>query len=63
VSDWAYIAIAYTVVWGSLAVYALLLARRVTQARNVDRVLRDAAQAEADGNRQDDALCDAPPAP
>lgn len=62
-SNWAYVAIAYTVVWGSLAVYALLLARRVTQAREVDRVLRDSARAETEGERQDDALCDVPPAP
>jgi hypothetical protein len=41
VSNWAYVAIAYTVVWGSLAIYALILARRVAQARKVTQRLRD----------------------
>ncbi len=41
-SDWAYIAIAFTVVWGGLAVYALVLARRVTQAAEVERRLQEA---------------------
>jgi hypothetical protein len=41
VSSWTYVAIAYTVVWGALAVYALLLARRVAQAKEVERRLED----------------------
>ena len=40
-SNWAYVAIAYTVVWGSLAVYAVFLARRVAQARKAVQRLRD----------------------
>lgn len=40
-SNWAYVAIAYTVVWGSLAVYAVVLARRVAQARRAVQRLRD----------------------
>ena len=41
-SNWGYVAIAYTVVWGSLALYALLLARRVSQARKLAQQLREA---------------------
>jgi hypothetical protein len=67
VSNWAYVAIAFTVVWGSLAVYALLLARRVTQAREVSRQLSEALAEDtrADGalEEQDSSVCDAPPAP
>lgn len=39
-SNWSYVAIAYTVVWGGLALYALTLARRVHQAGRLDRQLR-----------------------
>jgi hypothetical protein len=46
VSNWGYVTIAYTVVWGSLAVYAIVLARRVSQAREVAARLRDAAYRE-----------------
>ena len=41
VSSWAYVALAYTVVWGALAVYALVLARRVRQAQRVADTLHD----------------------
>ena len=61
-SDWAYVAIAYTVVWGSLAVYAIVMARRVTQAERVERSLRDAVETEQ-SPEQDTVLCDTPPAP
>lgn len=69
-SDWAYLVIAYTVVWGALALYALLLARRVTTATALARALRDAAEEEGGSVTQerssggeDGAVCDAPPAP
>lgn len=62
-SNWGYVAIAYTVGWGSLAVYALVLARRVTQARRIARSLHDAVDAGAEPRIQDSAVCDAPPAP
>lgn len=39
-SNWWYVAIAYTVVWGALALYGLALARRVTQAQRVADRLR-----------------------
>jgi hypothetical protein len=55
VPDWAYIAMAYTVVWGALAGYALLLARRVTQAEMVDQRLQEPGP-ERDG------ACEVPPA-
>ncbi len=45
--SWAYVAIAFIVVWGALAVYALVLARRVTQAERVAQSLRD-GQAETE---------------
>jgi hypothetical protein len=57
VSEWGYVAVSFTVVWGALAVYALVLARRVTQAERVDESLRQAAQPE------DTALCDGQHAP
>lgn len=57
-SEWAYVAIAYTVAWGGLAVYALALARRVTQARKVDAALKGAAETE-----QGEVACDDPSAP
>lgn len=56
-SEWGYVAVAFTVVWAALAVYALVLARRVTQAERVDESLRQAAQPE------DTALCDGQRAP
>jgi CcmD family protein len=40
VSEWAYVAIAYTIVWGALAVYAVVLARRVAQAERVAKTMR-----------------------
>jgi hypothetical protein len=63
VSDWGYVAIAYTVVWGSLAVYAVILARRVAQANRVARRLREAGQTKSQADGPDSAICDAPPAP
>jgi hypothetical protein len=63
VSDWAYVAIAYTVVWGSLAVYAVMLARRVAQSREVARNLRDSTSAPDGGMEQDNAACDGPSVP
>lgn len=62
-SNWHYVAIAYTVTWGSLAVYGLLLARRVIQAREVERALRRTQIESTHATEQDGALCDAPPAP
>ena len=75
-SNWAYVAIAYTVVWGGLAVYGVALARRVAQARRVARELNEVVQGSPahsapphpEGTRhsvdeQDSAVCDAPPAP
>ncbi|MDQ2741842.1 MAG: hypothetical protein M3Z66_06045 [Chloroflexota bacterium] len=62
-SDWAFVAAAWTIVWGSLAMYAVVLARRVTQAREIARHLRrelDRSERKAEG---DSVLCDTPPAP
>lgn len=39
--SWGYVALAYVVVWGALAVYALILAWRVTQAQRVADSLDD----------------------
>lgn len=44
--DWGYLAIAYTIVWGSLVVYAIVLARRVMQAKEVARTLRHSLSGE-----------------
>lgn len=60
-SSWAYVAIAYTVAWGALAIYALLLARRVVQAREVARQLSEMSDAGGRVEEQDSALCDVPP--
>ncbi|MBV9278587.1 MAG: hypothetical protein JOZ41_00755 [Chloroflexi bacterium] len=59
-SNWAYVAIAYTVVWGALAGYAVLLARRVAQARHLAARLREEISGEepAEG-----VVCDTPHAP
>ena len=62
-SNWAYVAIAYTIAWGALAIYALVLARRVVQAREVARELSEAVDAGERVEEQDSALCDVPPAP
>jgi len=59
VSNWAFVAIAYAIAWGGIATYALVLARRVAQARTVSRRLEEAARQEQDP----DLACDAPPAP
>jgi hypothetical protein len=69
VSDWTYVALAFTVVWGALAIYALILARRVTQARIVadgrpqGAAPTEAHQTEPPPQDRDSAVCDAPPAP
>jgi hypothetical protein len=57
VSEWGYVAAAFTLVWASLAVYAIALARRVNQAERVDESLREAVEAE------DATACDVQPAP
>lgn len=62
VSNWAYVAIAYTVVWGALAVYALVLARRVTQARRVSRGLENSPAGSIQADQQDSTLCETPDA-
>lgn len=56
-SEWGYVAAAFTLVWASLAVYAIALARRVNQAERVDESLREAVEAE------DATACDVQPAP
>lgn len=62
-SDWTYVGVAFTIVWGSLAVYAIVLARRVSQARTVARSLRESLDSRNRQLEQDHAVCDAPPAP
>ena len=62
-SDWTYVTIAYVAVWGSLAVYALFLARRVAQAREVARRLRESSHRSDPLPEGDNSVCDAPPAP
>lgn len=56
-SEWAYVAASFTLVWAALVIYALALARRVTQAHRVDERLQEALQGE------DTATCDIQPAP
>lgn len=62
-SDWTYVAVAFTIVWGSLVIYAIVLARRVSQARAVARGLRESLESRNRHLEQDHAVCDAPPAP
>lgn len=57
VSDWGYVTLAFTIVWAALAVYGLLLARRVTQAERAVKALSDAV----DGPAGDNTVCDVPP--
>lgn len=54
-SDWSYVAIAYTLVWGGLAAYAVVLARRVYQANVLERQLMLSAGAS---DTLEDAACD-----
>jgi CcmD family protein len=61
VSDWFYVTLAFAVVWGGLAMYALMLARRVTQAGRIEQSLRSALREDQEGS--DAPVCDAPPAP
>jgi hypothetical protein len=62
-SNWAFVAIAYTLVWGSVALYALLLARRVAQARDVTQALHQAMENDRQAVERDGTVCDTPPAP
>lgn len=62
-SNWAFVAIAYTLVWGSIAVYALLLARRVAQTRAVTRALEKSLHDERRAGESEAGVCDTPPAP
>lgn len=62
-SNWGFVAIAYTLVWGSVAAYALLLARRVAQARAVTQALQKSLQNDMQAVEKDGTICDTPPAP
>ena len=62
-SNWAYVAIAYTVAWGALAVYAVVLARRLAQAREVARTLSEGLEGSRGAEEQEQTACDAPPVP
>lgn len=59
-SEWAYVALAFTVVWASLAMYGALLARRVVQAREVAERLQGALTGDEVVQQQDSTVCDAP---
>jgi hypothetical protein len=61
VSDWTYVAAAFTIVWGSIAIYAIVLARRVSQARAVARALREGLDRQNRTLDQDAAACETPP--
>ena len=56
-SEWGYVAASFILVWAALAGYAIVLARRVTQAQRVQESLRDAVEGE------DTPACDVQPAP
>lgn len=60
-SEWTYVAAAFTIVWGSLAIYAIILARRVSQAQQVARALREGLDRQSPALDQDVAACDVPP--
>lgn len=62
-SNWGYVAIAYLAVWSALAVYAVLLARRVTQAKQVAHALREALEHGPEPAEHEAGACDTPPAP
>lgn len=57
-SNWAFVTIAYVAVWGGLAVYALVLARRVTIASRVARVLRRATEEGNEERESESSVCD-----
>lgn len=58
-SEWGYVAFAYVLVFGVLAGYTLLLARRVTQAQEVEEALRE----DAGRDEGEDVVCDGHPVP
>jgi hypothetical protein len=60
VSNWGYVAIAFLAVWGSLALYALTLARRVTQARRVAAGMRDAISSAPTDAENESVVCETP---
>lgn len=60
-SEWTYVAAAFTIVWGSIAIYAIILARRVSQAQQVARTLREGLDRQSPALDQDAAVCDVPP--
>ena len=62
-SNWSYVAIAYIAVWGGLALYAVALARRVTQAGRVSDALRDALEHGEEPPDREATVCDTPPVP
>lgn len=72
-SEWSYVVAAYLIVWGALAGYALVLARRVTRTKEVDEALRESELRESElreGERREgerhaseDIQCDGSPVP
>lgn len=60
--DWLYVALAYLVVWGAIALYTWALKRRIVQARAVAEYAGQVAEGSP-GAAQEGLECDAPPAP
>jgi hypothetical protein len=60
--DWSYVALAYLVVWGAVALYAWTLWHRITRARIAAPPPRHAAASDSTA-AESDLVCDAPSSP
>lgn len=61
--DWFYVVLAYAVVWGAVATYALVLQRRIAQARAGAERMRQAIDERGSTVGREDPACEAPSVP
>jgi hypothetical protein len=61
--DWSYVALAYVVVWGAVALYAWTLWHRITQARITAAPSRRGETTSDSTAAEGDLVCDAPSSP
>lgn len=61
--DWSYVVLAYLVVWGTIAGYAVVLQRRITRSGTGVDDMRQTIEEERSAVRQEEPACDPVPAP
>lgn len=61
--DWSYVVLAYAVVWGSIAGYAVILQQRVGRSRASMERARQMIQDSRRVERQEELVCDPVSAP